>query len=55
LQAQEGEADVRGDRQTFRRNGAAALSLERDGDRVTGTRRPDDGRVEGTVRARLPT
>jgi len=47
------EADFSGDWQTFWRTGAAVLSLEQDGDRVTGTYQPDDGTVAGTVEGRV--
>jgi small-conductance mechanosensitive channel len=42
-------ADFSGDWQTFWRTGSAVLTLEQEGDRVTGTYQPDDGRIEGRV------
>lgn len=47
------EADFSGDWQTFWRTGAAVLSLEQHGDRVTGIYQPDDGTVEGIVEGRV--
>jgi small-conductance mechanosensitive channel len=42
-------ADFSGEWQTFWRTGSAVLSLEQDGERVTGSYQPDDGVVEGVV------
>jgi len=47
------EADFAGEWQTYWRTGSAVLTLEQEGDRVTGTYAPDDGRIEGTVEGRV--
>jgi len=47
------EADFSGDWQTFWRTGSAVLTLQQEGDQVTGTYQPDDGAVEGTVEGRV--
>jgi hypothetical protein len=47
------EADFTGEWQTFWRTGSALLTLEQEGDRVTGTYAPDDGRIEGIVEGRV--
>ena len=45
--------DFSGDWQTYWRTGSAVLTLEQEGDRVTGRYQPDDGRIEGTVAGRV--
>ena len=47
------DADFTGDWQTYWRTGSAVLSLVQEGDTVSGTYQPDDGRVEGTVEGRV--
>ena len=46
------DAPWTGEWNTFWRGNAALLDLQQDGDRVTGTYGPHDGRVEGTVSGR---
>lgn len=47
------DADFSGDWQTYWRTGSAVLSLTQEGDTVSGTYQPDDGRVDGTVDGRV--
>ena len=47
------EADFSGEWQTFWRTGTAVLSLEQDGDRVSGSYQPDDGTIVGEVSGRV--
>jgi small-conductance mechanosensitive channel len=51
--AQSPEADFSGEWQTFWRTGSAVLTLEQEGDGVTGIFQPDDGSIEGTVEGRV--
>ncbi|WP_172329637.1 mechanosensitive ion channel family protein [Mangrovicoccus sp. HB161399] len=47
--------DWTGEWQSFWRDGLAQITLEQQGDRVTGSYRPDDGEIEGTVQGQVLT
>ncbi|WP_171060620.1 mechanosensitive ion channel family protein [Poseidonocella sp. HB161398] len=49
------DPDWTGDWQSFWRGGLAQITLEQQGDRVTGSYRPDNGEIEGTVEGRVLT